>query len=209
MGAACHPSQAQERELDSPCFHHSKGTTVCLPDDSEVSRPWPGIRPQVSPGKCPLCEHSLASAQPTRKLSGPSAAHEAQGPLGLAGASDINEGCSQHNSALLPGHQPTRRRERSCWQMSFPPGLGQSKAAHWMGGAGKILLLFFPLSPPFLCLPSPSSLPFLVPLHFLFLSPPLMHTSYSLSLSLFLLSHCPPPPLSGAYLLSFIFLIFV
>lgn len=63
-GASCHPGQAQEREACSSFFHHPKQTTPCPPDDSAVSSPWPGIRPQDGPGRCHFYEHSLACTQP-------------------------------------------------------------------------------------------------------------------------------------------------
>lgn len=81
--AACHPDVV--RELGLSCFHHPPQKTPFPPDVSVVSRPWPGIWPQIGPGRCHLCKHSLAPAQPTCSLASPFAVHKAQWPLGLLG----------------------------------------------------------------------------------------------------------------------------
>lgn len=98
--------------------------TPYLPDVSAVSRPWPGIRPQIGSGRCHLYKHSLAPAQPTCALVSPFAVHKAQWPLGLLGPVLLMR------VALSPTQlywtSANQEQTRISWQMYFRPVLGHS-----------------------------------------------------------------------------------
>lgn len=157
--------------------------------------------PRMAQGGATSVSTSLAPAQTTCLLISPFAAYKAQEPLGLTGDCNINEECSQHKWALLPGHQPMKNRHRShgkcisfqSWAISRLPA----------GGLTRERLDFSPLlsSPLFLHLLVPSSLLFLVLTSLCFVPSPhtyLFFLSFIItfpSLSLFLSSfiwYLPP-----------------
>lgn len=167
--AACHSDVV--RELGLSCFHHPPQNTPFPPDVSVVSRPWPGIWPQIGPGRCHLCKHSLAPAQPTCSLASPFAVHKAQWPLGLLGPVILmRDALSTTQLYFLDISLP--RAESDLTENAFPSSPGPFLGC--LPGVGGSLS----------SCPSPSSsyLFFLVPISLSFFSPPPTYTSSILSL---------------------------